>query len=301
MELDLVFKKVELQDKEKIESYTKHSNINICDFAFANIFAWSEKYLTSWAEWEDSLIISFVRDGKTLYLPIIAKDHSKLESTISMLINKSISKGENFILMSVTDEYLSIIEEIYPNRFDIIYNRDGCDYIYNSEDLATLKGKKLQSKRNHINKFQKLYPNYKVEFIDNSNKDECLELSKLWAGDKINETDFIDEYKMIERFIGNIKELDAIAIAIRVDDRLVAFSIASAINDKCFDVHIEKADTSYEGSFSIINKEMANIIIQKYELINREEDLGIEGLRKAKLSYNPKEILCKKILRLKDK
>ena len=163
------------------------------------------------------------------------------------------------------------------------------------EDLQTLKGKKWQAKRNHINKFKKQYE-YTYIPITPEIVPQCMELERRWvrANENGENTDELsNEHRSMTFAMHHFKELGLLGGAIMVGGEIVAFTYGSPINYQTFGVHVEKADTNYEGIFSLINQEFALHIPEQYVYINREEDLGIPGLRQSKLSYNPVILLEK--------
>ena len=157
---------------------------------------------------------------------------------------------------------------------------------------AELKGKKYHSKRNHIKNLQKLYE-YNLEELNENNKNDFLKTAKLWfeASEKTEETSV--ELNGIKKLLDNINIINVLGAAIKVNGEIVAFSLATKINDETVNIHIEKALPEYRGAYPVINQEFAKILSKDFKYINREDDVGIEGLRKAKLSYKP-TILLKK-------
>ena len=191
---------------------------------------------------------------------------------------------------------------LVSGQFGFTVDRDYADYIYLRSDLATLKGKKFQSKRNHINKFRNTYPDYKYSPITKDRIQECLELEAKWC--KANDCDQQEgtgnERRALIYALNHFEELGLTGGILHVNGQIVAFTFGMPINKETFGVHVEKADTTIDGAYTMINYEFANHIPEQYTYINREEDLGIEGLRKAKLSYQPVIILEKYMACLKD-
>ena len=174
------------------------------------------------------------------------------------------------------------LEKAFPDRFNFVSDRDYADYIYLRSDLSTLKGKKFQSKRNHLNKFRSNYPNYTYKPLTSDLIPACLELETSMTA-----------------ALQHLEQLDVIGGVLYVEDEIVAFTFGAPINQTTFDTCVEKANTAVEGAYAMINYEFANHIPSQYIYINREEDLGLEGLRKAKLSYQPEVILEKYMAELK--
>ena len=167
--------------------------------------------------------------------------------------------------------------------------------------LDALVGKKFQSKRNHVNKFKRTY-NYEYTPITPDRIQECLDLEAEWC--KANNCDQHEgtgnERRALVYALHNFEELGLTGGILHVDGKIAAFTFGMPINQDTFGVHVEKADTSIDGAYAMINYEFANHIPEQYVYLNREEDLGIEGLRKAKLSYQPAIILEKYVACLKD-
>lgn len=299
---DISFRSIRLEDKKLIEEFTINSKVNICDFAFSNLYGWSDAYGTNIAVFNNSLSVRFNRNSHNhpLYLPVLSNNIENRKKAIQRLIDISTEVGYPLTFMCVTPYYHQLLEEFFPGRFSFCENRDGCDYLYFREKLCTLSGKKLQSKRNHINKFEKLYPNYKVLNITNDIIDKCIKIEEEWLKEHDKSISRIAEKTMINKLLSNKDKLNLLAVAIEVEGKIIAFSLGSIINHNTFGVHVEKANTNYEGAFTLVNREFAMQIPEKFIYVNREEDMGIEGLRKAKLSYKPEELLCKKIAVLKD-
>ncbi|GAD08186.1 Uncharacterized conserved protein [Porphyromonas crevioricanis] len=292
------FRPIECKDKDIIAHYTNEANISICDLSFCNLYSWGFLYHTSWAVIAEHLVIRFYRTHNTshpLYLFPIGRDESPqaLREVIELLAEEAEKGDYPLTLMGITSRCHQLLEEVYPEQFTFFTDRDWCDYIYTREKLATLAGKKLQSRRNFVNRFKSTYPDYSFEEINSANEQECLQLAQDWNESKSEADKAKHELTMIQRAMEQREAIGLYGGAIRVDGRVVAFSLGMPINKDTFGVSIEKADASIPGTFAIINNEMAKHIPEQYTYINREEDLGIEGLRKAKLQYKPDILLCK--------
>lgn len=259
--------------------------------------SWRFLYQSEYAVYKNFLLIRFYIEEKNkkriAYMRPIG--NGDFRDALLQLEEDSWQHGHPLLMLGVTPISKDLLEEAFPGEFSYIPERDYFDYIYLREDLATLKGKKFQAKRNHVNKFKKQYA-YEYEPLTAELVPECLEFEAKWY--KANRTDddqeeLTDERKSMIFALNHFKELNLLGGAIRIDHKLVAFTFGSPINQDTFGVHVEKADTDYEGAYSIINQEFASRIPEQYVYVNREEDLGIPGLRKAKLSYNPTILLPK--------
>ena len=194
-------------------------------------------------------------------------------------------------LTSLTHEDCDLLEALYPDKFRFHHDRNSFDYIYNIEDLATLKGKKFQKKRNHLNKFKQLHPNYRLEPITEANAPQVEDMLQRWYKQRLEadpDGDYYMEQVAIARAMRHRDELDMEGLVLMDGDEILAMSMGTQLAAHTFDVQFEKAidETAYVAMCS----GFAGYLMEKYpdlQFLNREDDLGIEGLRKSKLAYNP--------------
>lgn len=287
------FKDITVEDKDTITSFTMNSCRRNCDLSFSNLCSWRFMYNTKFAVIDNFLVFKFWLHGRVSYMMPVGQDDPEKE-LIEKLIEDSQLEGEPLRLMGVCQGMKKRLNDILPGKFEFTTNRDYSDYIYLRSDLATLTGKKFQSKRNHINRFKKEYT-YKYVPITPDRVQECLYLEAEWC--KANDCDKQDgtgnERQAIVFALEHFEELGLSGGILYANDKIVAFTFGMPINKETFGVHVEKADTTVDGAYAMINFEFANHIPETFTYINREEDLGIEGLRKAKLSYQPETILEK--------
>lgn len=190
----------------------------------------------------------------------------------------------------MTPEYFAQLEEWYPGRFQIEYDRDSADYVYESEKLATLSGKKLHGKRNHINKFKSLFEDrWSYESMTKDNLEECFQMALKWRTENDCEDDDEKRGEMCVALnsLRLFEELHLTGGVLRIDGKVVAFTIGEPICEDTYVVHIEKAYADVQGAYTMINQQFVEHECMNYKYVNREDDTGAEGLRKAKLSYRP--------------
>jgi hypothetical protein len=199
--------------------------------------------------------------------------------------------GHEFILFGLSPENIAVLNNLFPGSFEYRENRDNFDYIYLLEKLVTLSGKKLQAKRNHINRF-KANNNWGFEPLSAENLAECWEMNIEWC--KIhgcNEDQHLaNEDCAVRRCFKYFTELGLEGGLLRSEGRVIAYTMGEKLNSDTYDVHIEKAFGEIQGAYQMINREFAALIQDNHPdltYVNREEDTGSEGLRKAKLSYHP--------------
>lgn len=282
----LHFKDITLDDKSTIEKYLKESNFNGCEYAFANMFMWRNSYRKKIAEYKDSLIILSENDTEKYYFYPAGSGNAY--EAISALINHVHEHNENAKLTCVTKENVEPLNQHFKDIFDFSATRDWFDYIYDSKSLIELSGRKYHSKRNHINKFISNYGDVVYEDITSNNITECESAYALWLEGKGGDlAEYTEEAEAINECFKHFDKMGLVGGLIRVNNKVCAFTIRSEINKDMFCIHVEKCILECKGGYAVINREFAKRHGYKYKYINREEDLGIEGLRKSKLSYNP--------------
>lgn len=283
----LQFKDVELKDKEKANFYLKQKNYFLCAYCFTDIFIWQNAYKTKIAFDDDFMYIKS-GSGKNAYFTA-PMGRGNLASAIDKMAEVSHAEGAPLRIYALPVEIKEQMEALYPDKFIYKDGRDGADYIYSAESLMYLKGKKLHGKRNHINKFLSEYGDrWTYEDLTEENIKEFFSYQLKWCND--NPENFLGETCAVSLALKNFEALEIKGGLLRLDGNLIAVTLGSESFDDTFVVHIEKADSSIPGAYQMINQQFAQHNFEKYRYIDREEDLGIEGLRKAKLSYYPESI-----------
>ena len=282
------FRPVRLEDRATIERFTMSSDITNCDLSFANMFCWQEVYHSAWAIVDGFLVIRFHIDGgdRLGYMqPVGEGDCARI---IPALREDAHAHGQRLRIIGLTDRGREMIRQMHIGQFAFESDRALEDYVYAADDLRNLPGRRYQPKRNHINRFMAEYPDYRYEELTPDRFDECMQLEREWRRNHEGHTsELCAEQRAMQRAFAHFAELGMTGGCIYVGERMVAFTYGSAVNDHTFDTHVEKADTDYDGAFTVINCLFARHLPERFTLINREEDLGIEGLRRAQLSYHP--------------
>ena len=282
-----VFKRPEFEDRELINRYFKQAPSRSCERTFVNVYLWSRHYKVQYAIIEDTLVFRDTAEELAFTYPAGTKENVK--KALDFLMEYCKEKEIPFILYHVTHSMLEELEEFYPGKFQIEYNRDMADYVYETEKLATLAGKKLHGKRNHINKFKSLYPNWTYESLSDDNVEACFQMALKWRNENGCEDDPGKNAEMCVSLnsLRLYKELGMKGGVLKIEDEIVAFTVGEPVCEDTFVVHIEKAFPQIEGAYPMINQQFVQHECMEYMYVNREEDMGAEGLRKAKLSYRP--------------
>jgi hypothetical protein len=288
---DLAFKQITIEDKETIEYYlNKDSLILLGAFTFCSLVSWEKLYHYQWAVAEDTLLFKFttVDDAQEHLLKPFGEFPLPLQEKI---ISYAQSLKYKLTLFGASDEFIDH-HAAFAAHFDKVNIREFDNYVYLTENLALLNGRDFQSKRNLINQFE-TNNTWTSEPISTSNIPDCNSLlNSIYTEDDLK-TDFYLGYevKTLDFVLEHFARLGVEGILIRAGGRPVAFSIYEPLNASTYVVHFEKALKEYKGLYQLVNRETAkNIAAKGIRYINREEDLGIEGLRKSKLSYHPAEL-----------
>lgn len=289
------WKQITLAQKQVMENFYQYRISRGCEQTFGNNYLWSDIYRTKVGYVEDCMVF---RTEKThsVSFPI---GEQPLRA-IPRLREYMKEIGEPFRMGLVIPEQFAMLENAFPGEFNIEYRRHEADYIYRTESLMTLAGKKLHAKRNHINRFRENNPDWTFEVITDENVGECIEMAKVWI--ETTPGGNTEEKKQeVEVNIRALRERDSIGLdagLLRAGGRVIAFSLGEPMGKDTYVVHIEKAFGDIQGAYPMINREFASYFAKNYLYINREEDLGEEGLRKAKLSYYPEMIYEKGLVTL---
>jgi Uncharacterized conserved protein len=284
--MEINWKKLGMEDKEIIQHYYDMEPVRNCEFTFANNFLWAPFYGIRYAVVEDMLVFISDEAEMSVSCPLGKAD---MQRTVEALLRYFGERGKPFKMHLVSPKQFEELERLYPDRFQVEYDRDAADYVYESERLISLAGKKLHGKRNHINRFKENYPEWSYERITEENTAECMEMAEQWRVQNhcSERGEMHDEFCVTMNALKYRKELELQGGLIRADGRVVAFSIGEPCGEDMFVVHIEKAFADVQGAYPIINQQFVEHEAAGYRYINREEDTGEEGLRKAKLSYDP--------------
>ena len=297
----LPFTPVTITDRATIQAFFNRSAFRNCDFSFSNIFSWQHFYQTTFIAVENRFLYFRFQAPNELggYLfPLGAGD---LKTALECLMQDAAERNDEFRLYAVTQEMFDLIERALPGHFFYEPDRDWFEYIYSSDDLIHLVGKKYQSKRNHIHKFQRTY---QWEYLPVTREiiPDCLKLYKRWCrenGGCSSEQSLIGEGLATQKVFANYEQLGMVGGALRINGEILAYSYGQPLTADTFGVHAEKCLSEIDGGFAMMNQQFAEHNCAGYRYINREEDLGLESLRKAKMSYHPVLLLEKGVVREK--
>lgn len=281
------FRSPELSDEKWIKEKISQMDFPTCEYSFGNILSYTAIMDIKVAECYGCLVTRCVfRDGFVEYC--FPAGNGETEKALREIVEDGIKNGIPFGIFGMNKTNAELLGKHYSDCFDIHFERDMCDYIYLSDDLINLKGKKYQPKRNHISFFGKNF-NWKYERIASDNISECIEMAEKWLelSQHEDKESLFQELEIIRRAFEFYDVLGYKGGLLRVDGRVVAFTMGEAVSKDIFCVHFEKAFTDIRGAYPMINRQFVMNELSEYKYINREDDTGSENLRKAKLSYYP--------------
>ena len=283
----MVFERITTADRELIERYVENVGENNCETAYINLLIWQDLYGVSFCAEEDTLLIKSSHAGEEVFAQPFGNFTKGIERILAF------TGGRLPSFRAQEGPRLDRFAREMGSQYDIVELSEDADYIYRKEDLAGLAGKKYHAKRNHIAAFSRNF-DWSYEPIDVRNSAEVQECADRWYAENADLTpELIVERAGIPVLLSHFNALGLSGGAIRADGKIVAFCIASHLNDSVVDVHAEKALAAYEGAYTVINNQFAKHLSDSVQYINREDDMGLEGLRKAKLSYHPVQLLKK--------
>ena len=290
----LDFRPICLEDRAWIEPVMQAAAGHGSEFSFVNLYLWGDQRVASVDG--TPVFLSNFSGSLTYPWPVGCWD---LPGTLELLRQDACERGIPLRLFGLLPEERDRLEALCPGRFRFHSVRDSADYVYETEQLAQLHGKKLQAKRNHCNRFEAAYPDYRVLPLTADQLPRCRAFTDEWYCLHFLENDPAD-YAWEQRAIGlafdHFDALGMTGLVLEVEGEVVAFAMGNPIRPDMFDVNFEKARADMNGPYPMINREFARRIAETpYRFLNREDDMGLEGLRRAKESYIP-DLLLEKLL-----
>jgi hypothetical protein len=281
-----------INDGDLYRSYT--NGLRGSESSFTTIFSWMHKNNMHICE-QDGLFFRLGYTNDPLYLLPLSREpmsDDTLDHALALMESDARERGIRFSIRAICDDQRHLLD---GKGFVITENRNFADYLYNAQDLLELSGKKYHSKRNFIARFER-ENDWQYEDITPDNLSDVWEFQDKWCRKNGCDTNISlqEEATCIAILLYNLDYLKAKGGLLRVNGKVVAFAVASRVGYDTLDIHVEKADYDVVGSYPMINREfLRHNVTPEIVYINREEDMGLENLRKAKLSYHPCMILNK--------
>jgi hypothetical protein len=287
------FRELTLADKNNFDRLLTKIQPESSDLNFSNLWMWAKAYgltVTFLTDPEYWLLLARPLKWKPFFFAPVGDwtDWDKLEMVLNCLKQMAAASGMQFLMRRTPRKMVEMLLRLDPN-LQYREDRNTYDYLYTTEALLGLAGRKLHSKRNQLNQFLRKYQ-WTYQPLDREIVAECLELKTPWFDLRENAS---GENEAMLRLLGNFDQLGVVGGVIRVDGRIQALTVGEQLNRETALVHIEKANTDFNGIYAAINQQFVSNQWQQLTYINREEDMGIPGLRQVKLSYQPAQLIEK--------
>lgn len=276
----LQFHSVNIEDRNRLLPLLQEKDRG-CEYTFSNIYLYRNIMDTKIAYYKDSAVVMFGKTGSFL-MPL---GHDDITEITGMLPS---ADGGTVRFVCISAEDTEILRDAFGQKIISVTSQGDAEYVYRSRDLATLHGKKYHSKRNFCSRFERQNPGYTFEAIGLGNIAEVAAMNSAWYAERHgNGEDLSADYACSTGCLSEYGELGLTGALIRSGGRIVAWCCGEKITDGVFCTHVEKALGDSDGEYAVINRDFARLLADEYELINREDDAGEEGLRRAKESYHP--------------
>ncbi len=279
---------------QEMGPFFKLVSYEACEYNFITLYMWQTVYDFHFATTENFMVVFGEKEGELFAIqPYCKEEH--FEEAMKYLDDIFVKYNQRMQFKAVTEEVLGKMNALYPNRFVSHTDRDDSDYIYEADKLRTLAGRKMHSKKNHYNSFIKEYGDrFSYKRLDKNDFADCIRLAERWAFSREKDQNLVGESLAIKKIFKNYSRFSKLKVGgIYIDNHLEAFTYGDYLNPNMALIHIEKANPDIRGLYTAINKLFLENEFPDVELVNREDDLGIEGLRAAKLSYKPVKLVDK--------
>lgn len=288
------FQPLDVTKKPVLEAYLQNAGERGCEYSFVNLFLWGRQKA---AILHGQLVLFSQFNRKSVYLFPVGQGDKK--PALEAVMEDARQRGIPCRFTALTQADQSDLEAMFPGKFRYHFDRDSFDYVYDIHDLADLKGRKFQRKRNHLNRFREANPDHQLMPVTRENLPQVRALIHRWYALRLEadpHADFQMEQAALKKALDHLEDLGMEGLVLYVGGEPVAVTLGSKLSEDTFDIHFEKALDIADGAYAAINNGFARYLREKYPQVrwlNREDDMGLEGLRKAKLSYNPDHMVEK--------
>lgn len=295
----LEFTKITIEAGAVLKKYLQRKGQYACEFTFGNNMLWNVDGLLEYVIVDEILIYRLLYPDRTIYC--IPDFHNRIKEILDRISADAECCGKDYFITCLNSGMMEQIKQVYPDRYGFDVDPAHSDYIYSVEKLASLSGKKLHKKKNHLNQFIR-NQDFVYETVSGRNIADCRRMKEKWFENRLRvieheesaqeeKKSLLWERTAIDTAFDHFKEFDFTGGLIRIDGEVSAFTLGEPVNDEMFVVHFEKAFSDVNGLYTAINQQFVeHELLGRYRYVNREEDMGLEGLRQAKMSYYPEFI-----------
>ena len=282
-----------MNDIEWVKKCVAEGDTDGCCFSFGNLFTWGDAYSLEIAEFEGLCLIRGKDPAGGIFYTF-PSGKGDIKKAISAMMDEARENNTKFVLYHILENNIETLNNLFPDVFKFIYDRDTSEYVYSVKNMAELPGKKFHGKKGHVNAFFRNHENVCCDPITDDNIHLCLDIAEAWRSEREDsDGELENEFIALEKAVNNFKALGYIGAILYADDLPVAFTMGEPLKNNTFCTHFEKTVPDCRDAFPVINNGFTKLMLNSYDYVNREEDTGLEGLRKAKLSYYPEFLLNK--------
>ena len=294
-EAPILFKTVTLCDKAWVDPIVRAENSRSADYNFGNIYIWDKFYRQLIAREGDRMLTKLRYEGEPAF--VFPLGSGPLRPALERLRSYAAWRGCPLVIRGVTDPHRELLEAEYPGRFAYTREENNLDYLYPAEKLATYEGKSLHGKKNHCNRFE-AENDWRFIPLSRAQIPQCMDLLDLWTEENRQRLDpsVVHEHDAILRAFAAYERLGLEGGVLWANGKAVGFSLGEMCAEDTFDVHFEKAEVELNGAYPMVCRELTRMLLSRHpglRYINREDDMGLESLRRSKLSYRPEFLLNK--------
>ncbi|MGE5653419.1 MAG: DUF2156 domain-containing protein [Bacillota bacterium] len=287
------FKALIIEDSDLFHQYLGSYPFSTYEYSFAALYQWRKLCHPQFCLIDDALVVlKTVKGLGSHFMQPINMDSAKMDGIIARLLEYKKSHPElKYLFGDVEASFLEQLLQRYGSSVTYVEDADNYDYIYNSSDLLSLSGKKYHRKKNQYNQFVHNYEYVIKGLSDEQVRRDCLDFAARWYENNPQD-DLVLEFELdgVRDVLNHLDKLRVLGIAVYVHDQIVGFAFGEKVNDRMAVIHCEKGDINYSGVYAFLNRSLVEAHFSEISLINRQEDMGLEGLRRAKMAYNPTQL-----------
>lgn len=286
----LRFKPLAIEDRDLVQHFLGSYPFSTYEYSFVALFLWKDYSQVEYTVIKDALVIKKNEGNKGAYfLQPIGYTEAELRGLVETLWEeKQRDPAMEWLFKDIEEPFLAQLQKIYGNALIYSEDRDSFDYLFETKRLIALSGEKLTKRKNQVHQFTDKY-RYEVRDIHcQSVIRDCLDLSEAWLKkQKVKHREMFFEQEGVRRVLEHLVKLNVCGMAVYVDGKIAGYTLGEKVNKRMAVIHVEKADTKYSGIYAFLNKTFAENYLYDTQYINREEDLGLIKLKKAKRAYDP--------------
>ena len=288
------FRNPRLEDRDWVLPLLAEEGLALCNFSFPVLYCWQDAYRVRIARAEDRLLVRLNSSEGSAYLWPVGRGDPR--PALAALSADAAARGETLRFVGLALYHRNWLADAFPGRFAFAETRDGFDYLYDVDRLADLPGKKLHAKRNHIHRLDDACPGWAWAPMTAADVPDCLAMDRQWyrealARESVRAAVSLEEdHRAMALALENRERLGLEGVVLRREGEVFAFSLGAPLTETVFDVHFERALSGVQGAYAAVNRSFARYVRERYpgvRYLDREDDMGLPGLRKAKLSYYP--------------